>query len=195
MTEVICGKEKIVLLKDSFLYEVVKRKDSFYFKKIEPLEQNGLFESYSFIVDVMDFQQKVIVVKKANEGVRTVVVNRNCNNFYKTSLLNNCVLLTPCYEKGSYLYMLLHETIVLDAKGNELSHDLPALHVISPLWEVHTNYLKVSTMGGETYHFMRISDKFVEVEAVPKEEVIPYGVLSVEQLKLTDDELKLLSGF
>ena len=31
MTEVICGKEKIVLLKDSFLYEVLKRKNSFYF--------------------------------------------------------------------------------------------------------------------------------------------------------------------
>jgi len=194
MTEVIYGKRKTVLLKNNFFYEVVKNKDDFWFKKIEPLNQTASFESYSFLVNALVCQQKVFVIKKSSDGSRSIIINNIYNDVHKISLLDNCIILTPSYEKGFYTHMVLHDSHIFDENGKELKHNLPPLHVISPMWEVYPSHLKISTMGGTTHYFMRMQNHFLEVEKAPKEKEIPYGYQTKEQLALTAKELELLKS-
>ena len=160
------------------------------------MSENEKFECYILYPHYKVFIELIIILAKNEDGSKEIIYEDTSVSEHYLTLLHDCVLITLFMRKGEKQDLMFGDSLVVGCKGEILDSNLPKYHVLLCHWKNNSSYLAVRTLGLEIYYFMRKGNSFLQVEKseLPKEDVLPYGVLTLEQLGLSDDEQAVLLG-
>lgn len=186
----------VVILKDNVFYRVFWDDGRCRFRHFEPVLENERLECYVLHPHYASFTELIVILAKNDDGSKSIIYEDTSFSEHYLMLLSDCVVITPFVRKGEKQILLFGESLVIDYQGEVLEAELPKYHLHYYQCKNKYSHLEVRTMGFEFYYFMRKGNRFVQVEEqdLPEDNVQPYGVLTLEQLNLSDEERTILFG-